>query len=44
MAEAVTGIGLMLGPVFGAFLYSYFGYFFTFFAFGIVLLLNLAIS
>jgi len=44
MAEAISGVGLMFGPVFGAFLYSAFGYFFTFFAFGLIILLNLVVT
>ena len=32
--EAVTGVGLILGPLIGSFLYSYGGFSFTFYAFG----------
>jgi len=44
MAEAISGVGLMFGPVIGAFLYSAFGYFITFFAFGIILTINLIVT
>jgi MFS family permease len=44
MAEAIAGVGLMIGPVIGAFLYSAFGYFFTFFVFGLMLFLNLLVT
>lgn len=44
MAEAVSGIGLMVGPVVGGLFYSFFGYFATFFVFGMLLTLNLVIS
>lgn len=44
MAEAVAGVGLMVGPVVGGFFYSAFGYFATFFIFGIILVLNFAIA
>lgn len=44
MAEAISGVGLMVGPVIGGFLYSAFGYFATFFIFGMVLLLNFIIA
>lgn len=32
--EAVTGIGLIMGPILGSILYSIGGYSFTFYAFG----------
>jgi len=44
MAEAVTGIGLMVGPVIGGVLYNAFGYFATFFIFGIILIINLIVA
>jgi MFS family permease len=44
MAEAIAGVGLMFGPVIGAFLYSAFGYFLTFFAFGLILSVNLVVT
>ena len=40
-AEAVTGIGLMLGPVMGGPLYEHLGYFYSFTAFGGILVLSL---
>ena len=40
MAEAAAGIGLMLGPVMGAFIYAYVGYMGTFFIFAGVLFLS----
>jgi len=36
-AEAVTGVGLMLGPVMGGPLYDGLGYFWSFFAFASIL-------
>jgi DHA1 family solute carrier family 18 vesicular amine transporter 1/2 len=39
-AEASAGIGLMLGPVIGSFMYNFLEYMGTFFAFTIILLLN----
>ena len=44
MAEAISGVGLMIGPVIGGFFYSYFGYFATFVLFGLMLTLNFIIS
>eukprot|EP00347_Sterkiella_histriomuscorum_P003211 403365165 len=44
MAEAIAGVGLMVGPVIGGFFYSAFGYFSTFFIFGIMLTLNFFIA
>ena len=32
--EAVTGVGLILGPLFGSFLYALGGYVFIFYSFG----------
>ena len=40
MAEASAGIGLMLGPVIGSFLYQYLDYMGTFFAFAGILFVN----
>lgn len=38
-AEAATGIGLMIGPVLGGFLFVVLGYFGSFVAFAIILLI-----
>jgi MFS family permease len=35
MAESCSGIGIMLGPVIGSFLYTSFGYFWAFMCFAI---------
>jgi MFS family permease len=43
-AEAVTGIGLMLGPVMGGPLYEGLGYFYSFACFGGILLFSLTIA
>jgi predicted MFS family arabinose efflux permease len=43
-AEAVTGIGLMLGPVIGGPLYDLLGYFFSFACFGAMLLVSMAVA
>jgi MFS family permease len=43
-AEAVTGVGLMLGPVMGGPLYDSFGYFWSFFAFASILGVSMVIS
>ena len=40
MAEAFTGIGLMIGPVFSGFLYEWIGYFLTFLIFSTVLVVS----
>jgi len=40
MAEAFTGIGLMIGPVFSGFLYEWIGYFLTFLVFSMVLVIS----
>ena len=40
MAEAVSGIGLMLGPVIGGLIFNYTTYFWTFFAFGAILIFS----
>jgi MFS family permease len=37
MAEAFSGIGLMIGPVISGFLYTYADYFWTFVVFGVIL-------
>lgn len=44
MAEALAAIGLMIGPVMGGFLYTSFGYFYSFLAFGVILLINCLIT
>ena len=44
MAEASAGIGLMLGPIVGALLYNWLGYMGTFFAFTIILSVNLVVN
>ena len=44
MAESATGIGLMIGPIIGGFIYNSLGYFATFFIFGIILFVNLIIA
>lgn len=44
MSEAVAGIGLMVGPVIGGFLYQYFGYFTTFFLFAVLIFINFLIA
>jgi len=36
LLETIAGLGCILGPVMGAFLYSFLGYSGTFYAFGIV--------
>ena len=38
--EAVTGIGLILGPLFGSVLYSIGGYNFIFYSFGFMFILG----
>jgi MFS family permease len=43
-AEAVTGIGLMLGPVLGGPLYTLLGYFESFCCFGGMLLISMIIA
>ena len=43
-AEAVTGVGLMLGPVIGGPLYDLLGYFYSFACFGLMLLVSLIIA
>jgi MFS family permease len=43
-AEAVTGVGLMLGPVMGGPLYDGLGYFGSFACFGGMLLLSMVIA
>ena len=43
-AEAVTGVGLMLGPVLGGPLYTAFGYFESFSIFGGILAISLVIA
>lgn len=43
-AEAVTGIGLMLGPVIGGPLYEFLGYFGSFSVFGAMLLVSMTIA
>ncbi len=43
-AEAVTGVGLMLGPVIGGPLYDAFGYFWSFAVFGLMLLVSMMIA
>jgi MFS family permease len=43
-AESVTGIGCMIGPVLGGFLYVGFGYFWTFFIFGGICLISLVVT
>ena len=43
-AEAVTGIGLMLGPVMGGPLYNSLGYFYSFCCFGGILLMSLLVA
>lgn len=43
-AEAVTGIGLMLGPVIGGPLFEYLGYFWSFAVFGAILLVSMTIA
>jgi len=40
MAEAVSGIGLMIGPVIGGFLYTLTNYFWTFVFFSGILFLS----
>jgi len=40
MAEAVSGIGLMIGPVIGGFLYTLTNYFWTFVFFSAVLFIS----
>ena len=42
-AEAVTGVGLMLGPVLGGPLYTAFGYFVSFAIFGGILFVSMTI-
>ncbi|CDW78446.1 major facilitator superfamily protein [Stylonychia lemnae] len=44
MAESASGFGLMVGPIVGGLLYNSFGYFSTFFIFGIILAANLMIA
>lgn len=43
-AEAVTGVGLMLGPVLGGPLYTAFGYFESFSIFGAMLFLSMLLA
>jgi MFS family permease len=43
-AEAIAGVGLMVGPVIGGFLFTAFDYFFTFFIFSLILAINLIVS
>ena len=43
-AEAVTGIGLMVGPVIGGPLYDELGYFFSFVAFASLLAASMVIA
>jgi MFS family permease len=43
-AEAVTGIGLMLGPVVGGPLYDLTGYFWSFACFALMLLISMIIA
>ena len=40
-AEAATGVGLVMGPALGSFIYSFLGYMFTFIAFGILLMIGM---
>jgi MFS family permease len=40
MAEAIAGVGLMIGPVIGSFLYSRLGYLGTFLTFSCILLIG----
>ncbi len=44
MAEATSGIGLMIGPVLGGFIFEACGYFWTFTIFGIILGLSALIT
>lgn len=43
-AEAVTGVGLMLGPVVGGPLYDLLGYFLSFACFGLMLLISMIVA
>lgn len=43
-AEAVTGVGLMLGPVIGGPLYSLLGYFASFAVFGGILAISMTVA
>lgn len=38
--EAVTGVGLILGPLFGSFLYALGGYVFIFYSFGTLFMVS----
>ena len=38
--EAVTGVGLILGPLFGSFLYALGGYVFIFYSFGTLFMIS----
>jgi hypothetical protein len=40
MAEAAAGLGLMMGPVIGSFIYASLQYMYTFFVFSGIMLLN----
>jgi MFS family permease len=44
ISETASGIGLMVGPIFGGFLYNAFGYFNSFLIFGILLVINLIVT
>jgi MFS family permease len=44
MAEAASGMGLMIGPVFGGILYKAAGYFWCFFCFSCVILISSIIA
>lgn len=44
ISETASGIGLMVGPIFGGFLYSAFGYFNSFLIFGVLLVVNLIVT
>lgn len=43
LAEAFTGLGLMMGPVLGSILYSMFTYLETFLSLALILILNMIV-